>query len=93
VLRPGGRLLIIEFAKPSRPLAARLLELYLKHVVPGIARVAGRDASRMMRYFWDTIDACVPPETILDALAEAGFDEPRRGGEFELFAEYTATNN
>ena len=91
VLRPNGRVLIIEFAKPTRPLAARVLELYLKHIVPGIARIAGRDASRMMRYFWDTIDACVPPATIVDSLKRAGFDEPRRGGEFELFAEYTAT--
>jgi demethylmenaquinone methyltransferase/2-methoxy-6-polyprenyl-1,4-benzoquinol methylase len=91
VLRPGGRVLIIEFTKPSRPLTAGLLKLYLKHVVPGFARIAGRDASRMMRYFWDTIDACVPPETIVDSLAAAGFAEPQRGGEFELFAEYTAT--
>jgi len=91
VLRPGGRVLIIEFAKPTRPTAAALLKLYLKHVVPGIARVAGRDASRMMRYFWDTIDACVPPETIVDSLAAAGFTDPQRGGEFEVFAEYTAT--
>jgi len=92
VLRPGGRVLIIEFAKPRSRAGYAALKLYLRHVVPGIARLGGRDAAEMMRYFWDTIESCVPPETIVAALAEARFADPVKAGPTELFAEYTAAN-
>lgn len=91
VLRPGGRLLVIEFARPRNRAASFALKLYLKHLVPTLALVGGVGARRMMRYFWDTIEACVPPERILAALADAGFTDAERGGPTELFAEYTAT--
>ncbi len=90
VLRPGGRVLIIEFARPRTRAGYAALKLYLRHVVPGIARLGGRDAAEMMRYFWDTIESCVPPEAIVDALADAGFADPVKAGPTELFAEYTA---
>lgn len=91
VLKPGGRLLLIEFARPSSRVMYYFLRAYLGTVVPAIARFKGRDARRMMRYFWDTIEACVPPEKILDNLGEAGFEEAGKYGQIELFAEYTAT--
>ena len=31
-----------------------------------------------MKYYWDTIDQCVPPDTILDVLRGAGFVEAER---------------
>ena len=90
VLRPGGTLLLIEFAKPrSRPMYLAL-RLYLNYVVPTIARLGSRDAATMMRYFWETIEHCVPPETILDALRGVGFADPKKGGQIDLLAEYTA---
>jgi demethylmenaquinone methyltransferase/2-methoxy-6-polyprenyl-1,4-benzoquinol methylase len=75
VLRPGGRVLLLEIDQPSSPIALAALRFYLGRVVPGLSRWIGRGDkdSRMMRYFWDTIDACVPPETIEAALAGAGF--------------------
>ena len=90
VLRPGGTLLLIEFAKPrSRPMYL-LLRTYLNNIVPTIARVGGRDAQIMMRYFWETIEHCVSPEIIINALRDAGFEEPRKGGQIDLLAEYSA---
>ena len=91
VLKPGGTLLMIEFSRPRSGIAYALARLYLCHLVPMIARLRGRPAADMMRYFWDTIDNCIPPEKILEALREAGFDNPRRDGQLELFAEYSAS--
>ena len=90
VLRPGGRLLIIEFARPRNRASALALKIYLKHVVPGLSLLGGRSAWRMMRYFWDTIETCVPPATILDALTDVGFVDAVKGGPLDVFAEYTA---
>ena len=44
----------------------------------------------MMRYYWETMDACVPPATVLAALRTAGFSEVKRESMLGLFSEYTA---
>lgn len=90
VLRPGGTLLMIEFARPTSRAAYHALKLYLHRIVPGIARLGSREAATMMRYFWDTIEHCVPPRIILDTLQEVGFERAAKGGQIELLAEYTA---
>jgi demethylmenaquinone methyltransferase / 2-methoxy-6-polyprenyl-1,4-benzoquinol methylase len=93
VLRTGGRLLLLEITAPPPGWSRRLLGLYLGGVVPLVARFGrgGRASRELMEYYWDTIAHCVPPETILDALAEAGFTQPRRRIELGVFSEYTAT--
>jgi demethylmenaquinone methyltransferase/2-methoxy-6-polyprenyl-1,4-benzoquinol methylase len=92
VLRPGGILAVLELTRP-RPgtLTHGAVRFYLKTLVPGLARLGGgRDAATMMHYFWDTIERCVPPQAILDALAAAGFEQPRREVIFQVFSEYSA---
>jgi len=91
VLRPGGTVLILELTRPRRRTMYAMVRFYLQRVVPAIARLGGRDARTLMRYFWDTIDTCVPPERILDALRSSGFQSPERGTLFDLFSEYRAS--
>jgi demethylmenaquinone methyltransferase/2-methoxy-6-polyprenyl-1,4-benzoquinol methylase len=91
VLRPGGRLLVLELTRPQSRFMYHGARFYLKRVVPAVSRLKGREARTLMEYFWDTIEDCVSPETILDAMATAGFEAPRRFGQIELFSEYTAT--
>jgi len=43
-----------------------------------------------MKYFWETIAACVPPEVILSALARSGFREVERRVLFGILSEYVA---
>ena len=43
-----------------------------------------------MRYYWDTIEACVPPADILAALATAGFTDVKRHVLNGMFSEYSA---
>jgi demethylmenaquinone methyltransferase/2-methoxy-6-polyprenyl-1,4-benzoquinol methylase len=47
-------------------------------------------AQRLMDYYWDTIERCVAPEAILDALRGSGFEASRRvqGG---MLSEYVGT--
>lgn len=91
VLKPGGRLLLLEITRPESRAGRALLKAYLKGVVPNLARVFRRsaDSKTLMRYYWDTIEQCVPPQTILEALAQAGLDNPRRHRVMGVFSEYS----
>jgi demethylmenaquinone methyltransferase / 2-methoxy-6-polyprenyl-1,4-benzoquinol methylase len=92
VLRPAGRLLVLEITPPSSRWRSRLLKLYLRRVVPLAARLGGggRGAQQLMEYYWDTIESCVPPSVILAALERAGFSTVERRVELGIFSEYTA---
>jgi demethylmenaquinone methyltransferase/2-methoxy-6-polyprenyl-1,4-benzoquinol methylase len=48
-----------------------------------------RHARELMRFYWDTIEACVPPAEVLAALGRAGFEAPRRNVSLGMFSEYT----
>lgn len=94
VLRPGGKVLLLEITRPARRgFAYWLLRAYLRGVVPAVTRLFRRsaDAEQLMRYYWDTIDQCVPPEIILEALRQAGFQNPSRHVAMGIFSEYSAT--
>jgi len=92
VLRPGSRLCLLEITMPDTAFKRSLLKIYLRGVVPGIAAVVARhrDMPRLMRYYWDTIAACVPPAGILQALTTAGFVDVDRHVELGIFSEYRA---
>jgi demethylmenaquinone methyltransferase/2-methoxy-6-polyprenyl-1,4-benzoquinol methylase len=93
VLKPGGKVLILEISRPRHRLGYRLARLYFRQMLPAIAWVICRDraARRMMRYFWDSIDACVSPEIILAALSRAGFQRCRNKRELGLFSAYSGS--
>lgn len=92
VLRPGGRICLLEITPPRARLPAWLLRTYMRHLVPMMVRIKDRQpqSDRIWRYYWDTIEACVAPEQILAALSTAGFIEVTRHVEAGIFSEYRA---
>lgn len=92
VLRPGGRLLVLEISKPAGRVGTAVLKAYMRSVVPVIAKVVARshDTSELWRFYWDTIEACIPPESVVSALRAAGFEDVKRHVELGIFSEYTA---
>jgi len=92
VLKPGGRVLLLEITKPRSAIGAAFARAYFGSVVPFLARVTTRspDASRLMRFYWDTIADCVAPTVILGALERAGFGAHRTVS-LGIFSEYVAT--
>jgi len=92
VLRPGGIVCLLEITPPQGAWARALLRFYLGKVVPVLSRTVARyeDTPLLLRYFWDTIEACAAPAQVLDALERAGFTGARRHVEVGVFSEYTA---
>ncbi len=90
VLKPGGRILLLEISRPSSSLQLGFLKFYMKLVVPTLTRIFRRsaDAQELMKYYWDTIEQCVDPDTIIQALKDEGGLEADRNVIFGIFSEY-----
>jgi demethylmenaquinone methyltransferase/2-methoxy-6-polyprenyl-1,4-benzoquinol methylase len=90
VLAPGGRLCILEITSPAGRLRRSLLKAYMRGVVPFLARYIARhrDVPELMRYYWDTIEACATPEVIMAALRAARFADVGRTLSLGIFSEY-----
>jgi demethylmenaquinone methyltransferase/2-methoxy-6-polyprenyl-1,4-benzoquinol methylase len=92
VLRPGGRLALLEITRPTGRLQQGALRIYLRGVVPVLARMFGHSAEMpdLMRYYWDTIEACAPPPTVMQRLQIAGFTAIDHHVAVGIFSEYRA---
>ena len=63
----------------------------MKGVVPLVTRLFRRsaEAEELMRYYWDTIEQCVPPAEIVEALKSVGLEDASRQVAMGIFSEYT----
>jgi len=92
VLKPGGKVLILELTLPKSPIARFFLKLYFKFTLPVVVRLftASKQAAHMMWYYWDTMEQVVSPETVVAALRDAGFSKVDRRVSIGLFTEFEA---
>ncbi len=92
VLRPGGRVLVLEITIPSQSFARGCFRLYFRDIYPALTRLftGSKEARDMMRYYWETMEAVVPPASILEVLQSTGFSEVKRHVVGGVFSEYTA---
>jgi demethylmenaquinone methyltransferase/2-methoxy-6-polyprenyl-1,4-benzoquinol methylase len=92
VLKPGGRICLMEITRPERRVPRAVLKAYMRGIVPLLAGILGEnpDSPKLMRYYWDTIDACAAPKEILGAMREAGFVGDYRNVVLGIFSEYCA---
>lgn len=79
VLKPGGTVWILESHVPRKGIGHTLTKFLWAKVIPGLTYVAtrSRDAKELMDYYWDTIDQCVEPEQVVEAMRAGGFDSAR----------------
>ena len=92
VLRPGGRILILEITRPKSAVALCLIRFYMQTLVPrlGWLRRRNRSTAKLMQYYWTTIEECVPPAVILAALAASGLGNVKRTTTGAVLSEYAA---
>ncbi|MCB1856002.1 MAG: bifunctional demethylmenaquinone methyltransferase/2-methoxy-6-polyprenyl-1,4-benzoquinol methylase UbiE [Halieaceae bacterium] len=72
VLKPGGRLLVLEFSKPLNPLLSKAYDAYSFKVLPVMGRLVAND-SDSYQYLAESIRVHPDQETLKDMMEDAGF--------------------
>ncbi len=93
VLKPGGRVLILDLVLPKNKFGRLLSKIYFRYLIPWGTRLftGSREATYLMEYYWDTMDQMVPHEQVLEALRTAGFQDVRCHIVQAVFHEYSGT--
>lgn len=73
VLKPGGRLLILEFSKPTNKLMSKAYDAYSFAFMPLAGKLITND-SESYRYLAESIRMHPDQETLKSMMVEAGFD-------------------
>ena len=76
VLKPGGKVVILEFSKPRMFPFKQLYRFYFKWILPKIGKLISRDQSAYT-YLPESVDAFPDGEDFLDRLRKSGFEENR----------------
>ncbi|MBU2898617.1 bifunctional demethylmenaquinone methyltransferase/2-methoxy-6-polyprenyl-1,4-benzoquinol methylase UbiE [Vibrio hepatarius] len=73
VLKPGGRLLVLEFSKPIFEPLSKLYDAYSFHLLPKIGELVADDAESY-RYLAESIRMHPDQGTLKDMMEEVGFE-------------------
>lgn len=76
VLKPGGRLLVLEFSKPTAPGLGPIYDAYSFHLLPLMGKLVANDAESY-KYLAESIRMHPDQETLKGMMTEAGFGRTR----------------
>lgn len=74
VVKPGGRVVIAEFSRPSSGAVNWAYTQYNRHVLPRVAGVINRDAAEAYRYLNESIETWPAQEELASWLRDAGLE-------------------
>ncbi|MEH6638761.1 MAG: bifunctional demethylmenaquinone methyltransferase/2-methoxy-6-polyprenyl-1,4-benzoquinol methylase UbiE [Porticoccaceae bacterium] len=73
-LKPGGRLLVLEFSKPGNPVLEKVYDQYSFHLLPRIGKIITGDADSY-RYLAESIRMHPDQGTLQTMMEDAGFSQ------------------
>ena len=76
VLKPGGRVLVLEFSKPTSPLLSKVYDAYSFSALPVMGKLITDDADSY-RYLAESIRKHPDQESLLEMIEDAGFVDCR----------------
>ena len=76
ILKPGGRLLILEFSKPKSDSFKKIYDLYSMKLIPKFGKLLTGDAESY-QYLVESIRMHPDQETLATMMRDAGFDEAK----------------
>ena len=72
VLRPGGKMVVLEFSKPTVFPFKQFFNLYFKHILPVIGRVKSKDP-RAYKYLYESVQVFPDYDNFVAVLNNLGF--------------------
>jgi demethylmenaquinone methyltransferase / 2-methoxy-6-polyprenyl-1,4-benzoquinol methylase len=90
VLKPNGRIVVLEFSKPSKFPFKQFYSFYFKQILPRIGNWFSKDSSAYT-YLPESVDAFPYGQAFLNVLSKSGFSETRATSlTFGISSIYTA---
>jgi len=74
VLKPGGRLLVLEFSKPGNPLLSKIYDTYSFNILPKLGKLVAND-SESYKYLAESIRMHPDQDTLKGMMEEAGLTQ------------------
>jgi demethylmenaquinone methyltransferase / 2-methoxy-6-polyprenyl-1,4-benzoquinol methylase len=76
VLRPGGRVIVLEFSTPTNPVVRFFDRIYRERVMPITAGLIARDRSGAYKYLPKSVNTFTDRAGMVDMMTTAGFSDP-----------------
>ncbi|MEO0477833.1 MAG: bifunctional demethylmenaquinone methyltransferase/2-methoxy-6-polyprenyl-1,4-benzoquinol methylase UbiE [Planctomycetota bacterium] len=75
ILKPGGRLIVLEFSLPKNPLLLAGYNVYFKHIMPRTATLISGDKSGAYKYLPKSVNTFIDREGMQSMMTDAGFED------------------
>lgn len=72
VLRPGGRLVVLEFSKPTMFPLKQGYNFYFKNILPGIGKFTSKDP-KAYQYLYESVQAFPDGQAFIDVMHDTGY--------------------
>lgn len=76
VLKPGGRLLVLEFSKPVVPMLSKIYDAYSFYILPNMGQLVANDRESY-QYLAESIRMHPDQDTLKSMFDDAGFEQTR----------------
>jgi demethylmenaquinone methyltransferase / 2-methoxy-6-polyprenyl-1,4-benzoquinol methylase len=73
ILRPGGRLVILEFSLPTNPILRGLYNFYFRKILPRTATFISGDKTGAYKYLPESVNTFISREQMMGMIGDAGF--------------------
>jgi demethylmenaquinone methyltransferase/2-methoxy-6-polyprenyl-1,4-benzoquinol methylase len=75
ILRPGGRVIILEFSLPTNPVLRGLYNFYFRKILPRTATLISGDKTGAYKYLPESVNTFIGREQMMSMMREAGFND------------------
>jgi len=75
VLRPGGRVIVLEFSLPTNPVLRGLYNFYFRQILPRTATLISGDKTGAYKYLPESVNTFIGREQMMSMMTAAGFKQ------------------